>query len=159
MTPLKRELDQHWPQGRDARRRTFIATAYIFLMKNKWPKIYRDRQDHSDQRTPTMARSCKSFGRLTSPASPTRARHCGSSSSSAPASHSPRRRRRSTDAWNGRLTFPAELDRRLKLEHRLTAEPDLLGGALLRYARGSGRLHQRLRLHLRTEEREHRRAR
>jgi hypothetical protein len=22
------------------------ATAYIFLMKNRWPKIYRDRQDH-----------------------------------------------------------------------------------------------------------------
>ena len=31
-------------------------------------------------------------------------------------------------------SFSAELDRRLKLEHRLTAEPDLLGGALLRYA-------------------------
>ena len=30
--------------------------------------------------------------------------------------------------------FSFELDRRLKLEHRLTAEPDLLGGALLRYA-------------------------
>ena len=24
----------------------FNATAYIFLMKNRWPKIYRDRQDH-----------------------------------------------------------------------------------------------------------------
>ena len=30
--------------------------------------------------------------------------------------------------------FSAEFDRRLKLEHRLTAEPDLLAGALLRYA-------------------------
>jgi hypothetical protein len=30
--------------------------------------------------------------------------------------------------------FSAELDRRLKLEHRLTAEPALLNGALLRYA-------------------------
>jgi phage terminase large subunit len=30
--------------------------------------------------------------------------------------------------------FSAELDRRLKLEHRLTAEPDLLAGALLQYA-------------------------
>ena len=25
----------------------FSSTTYIFLMKNKWPKIYRDRQDHS----------------------------------------------------------------------------------------------------------------
>ena len=24
----------------------FNATAYIFLMKNRWPKFYRDRQDH-----------------------------------------------------------------------------------------------------------------
>ena len=24
----------------------FSSTTYIFLMKNKWPKIYRDRQDH-----------------------------------------------------------------------------------------------------------------
>lgn len=24
----------------------FNATAYIFLMKNRWPKLYRDRQDH-----------------------------------------------------------------------------------------------------------------
>ena len=30
--------------------------------------------------------------------------------------------------------FSDELDRRLKLEHRLTAEPELLNGALLRYA-------------------------
>ena len=30
--------------------------------------------------------------------------------------------------------FSFELDRRLKLEHRLTAEPALLNGALLRYA-------------------------
>ena len=25
----------------------FSSNTYIFLMKNKWPKIYRDRQDHS----------------------------------------------------------------------------------------------------------------
>jgi phage terminase large subunit len=30
--------------------------------------------------------------------------------------------------------YGGELDRRLRLEHRLTAEPDLLNGALLRYA-------------------------
>ena len=37
--------------------------------------------------------------------------------------------------------FSGELDRRLKLEHRLTAEPALLNGALLRLCRGPGRLH------------------
>ena len=25
----------------------FSSNTYIFLTKNKWPKIYRDRQDHS----------------------------------------------------------------------------------------------------------------
>ena len=25
----------------------FSSNTYIFVMKNKWPKIYRDRQDHS----------------------------------------------------------------------------------------------------------------
>ena len=54
--------------------------------------------------------------------------------------------------------YAEELDRRLKLEHKLTADSTLLAGALLQYAE-PGRLHQRLRLDLRTEEREHRRAR
>jgi hypothetical protein len=76
----------------------FSAQTFIYLTKNIFPARFRDRQDHQITGR-TTARSCKSCAPLTSPASPTRVKHCGSSSSFAPASLSPRRRAlpRSTD--------------------------------------------------------------
>ena len=46
-----------------------LAKTYIFLMKNKWPKIYRDRQDHqiTGANDGPIVRNCAP---LTSPASP-----------------------------------------------------------------------------------------
>ena len=75
----------------------FNATGFIFLMKNLSGRRSTAIARIIDHAEPMTVLSSKSCAPLTSPASPTPARHCGSSSSSAPASLSPRRRRLSTE--------------------------------------------------------------